>query len=279
MLYRGILRYKGIVFASGVLLVIILLYALVAASIGGREAGFGKSVRSLADFQAQLTASPMALSDVQASEALKLLRDNNKAELGVLFGSDFDKLQTLLTSGERDQAVTLANQISQNAGKELERKSKLSNYIHWAVMIISGLVYLLAVLPQIARLSKEEVVEVESRKEAQNILGTVSEGLFLLGPDHQIGIEQSASLKELFRSERDLEGNFFDFIAQYVPEATVGIARDFLDLLYGDRVKEKLVKDLNPLNEVEIHIARRDGSYESRYLNFGFTRVLEDGKL
>jgi len=279
MLYRGLLRYKGVVIATAVLLVIILLYALVSASIGGREAKFGQSVRSFADFQYQLGAPEVALTDAQASASLKQLRAQDEAGLETIFANELQQLQTFLSKGERAKAAGLAAEINLKANKELARKSNLSNYIHWAVIIISGLVYLLAVLPQIAKLTQEETVEVESRKEAQNILGTVSEGLFLLGRDHEIGVEQSASLKELFRSERDLEGNFFDFIGQYVPEGTVTIARDYLDLLYGDRVKEKLVKDLNPLNEVEIHIARRDGSYESRFLNFSFSRVLEDGEL
>ena len=279
MLYRGLLRYKGVVVATAMLLVIILLYALVSVSIGGREAAFGQSVQSFADFNSQLSSPQMALSDPQAGESLTLVRNSAHADLKTLMGAELEQLQGHLAKGERDKAVALSTQIALKANAELERKSKLSSYVHWAVVIIAGLVYLLAVLPQIAKLTQQETVEVESRKEAQNILGTVSEGLFLLGRDHEIGVEQSASLKELFRSERDLEGNFFDFISQYVPEGTVVIAKDYLDLLYGDRVKEKLVKDLNPLNEVEIHIARRDGSYESRFLNFSFNRVLEDGEL
>lgn len=279
MLYRGLLRYKGLVVATATLLVIILLYAIVSVSIGGREAAFGQSVQSFADFQSQLSSPKMALTDAQAGESLALVRNSAHADLTTLLGAELEQLQGHLAKGEREKATELSTQIGLKANSELERKSKLSSYIHWAVLIISGLVYLLAILPQIAKLTQEETVEVESRKEAQNILGTVSEGLFLLGRDHEIGVEQSASLKELFRSERDLEGNFFDFISQYVPEGTVVIAKDYLDLLYGDRVKEKLVKDLNPLNEVEIHIARRDGSYESRFLNFSFNRVLEDGEL
>jgi chemotaxis protein histidine kinase CheA len=83
----------------------------------------------------------------------------------------------------------------------------------------------------------------------------------------------------MFKSERDLEGDFFDFIGKYVAPNTVQTAREYLGLLYGERVKEKLVKDLNPLNEVQINIVRRDGSYENRYLNFQFNRVIENEKL
>ena len=39
------------------------------------------------------------------------------------------------------------------------------------------------------------------------------------------------------------------------------------------------VKDLNPLNKVEVSITRRDGSIENRYLDFNFARVMVDGEL
>ena len=131
----------------------------------------------------------------------------------------------------------------------------------------------------ILRLSEKEETVAEVVKESKGIMNTVNECLFLLDKDQNIGIEQSASLKQMFKSERDLEGDFFDFISQYVSQHTVQTAREYLGLLYGERVKEKLVKDLNPLNEVEINLVRRDGSYENRYLDFQFNRVLEDEKL
>ena len=138
---------------------------------------------------------------------------------------------------------------------------------------------LLIVFPIISRLAKNEDTVVEAKKESEGIMSTVSEGLFLLTKDNDFGIEQSTSLREMFRFDRDLEGNFFDFIGNYVTPSTIQVAQDYLGLLYGDRVKEKLVKDLNPLNEVEINIVRRDGSFETRYLNFKFSRVMEGDKL
>ncbi len=277
--YRSLFRYKGVVISTAILLVIMLLYGLTSASIDGRASKYSLATDAFSNFQARLNSPSLALSDAQSLDNLRTQTLPSSKLLESKFGQQLTALDNHLAAGERAKANALATEIANGAQAEQARKSKLASYIDWAAFILMGLFYVLAVLPQIAKISKDEVVQVESRKEAENILGTVSEGLFLLGRDHDIGVEQSSSLKELFRSERDLEGNFFDFIGQYVTEGTVSVARDYLDLLYGERVKEKLVKDLNPLNEVEIHIARRDGSYESRFLDFRFNRVLADGEL
>jgi len=145
--------------------------------------------------------------------------------------------------------------------------------------IFAFMLYIMTTFLLIKRLSRSEDVEEKTKQETAGILNTVSEGLFLLGRDHEIGIEQSASLKEIFKQERDLEGNFFDFISQYITQGDLQVAKDYLDLLFGDRVKEKLVASLNPLNNVEINIIRRDGSFENRYLDFHFKRVIEGGEL
>nr|MCH9673196.1 Hpt domain-containing protein [Gammaproteobacteria bacterium] len=63
------------------------------------------------------------------------------------------------------------------------------------------------------------------------------------------------------------------------PEKTLGVALDFVDLLWGDRVNENLVKDLNPLNEVEVNFQDIDGMYDTCHLAFDFNRVKIDGKL
>lgn len=171
--------------------------------------------------------------------------------------------------------ATLVKQVV----KKKNKKVKLVKTLQIAAGILTFLLYLMVIMQLVLKLSKTDEVEIESRKETEGILDTVSEGLFLLGNDHEIGVEQSASLKEMFKSEKDLEGNFFDFIGQYVPQSTVQIAKDYMQLLFGARVKEKLVEELNPLHQVEINIMRRDGSYESRYLDFQFKRVLIDGQL
>ena len=200
----------------------------------------------------------------------------DKATVDGIFDSASSIGSAVSTKDDVKSALTVLT-VSLEAARD--KKVNLAKYMQIAAAILSLVFLLLIIFPLISRLAKNEDTVVEAKKEAEGIMGTVSEGLFLLTKDNEFGIEQSTSLREMFRFDRDLEGNFFEFIGNYVPQSTIQVAEDYLGLLYGDRVKEKLVKDLNPLNEVEISIARRDGSFENRYLNFKFSRVMEDGKL
>ncbi|PON11488.1 hypothetical protein C2W62_44595 [Candidatus Entotheonella serta] len=47
---------------------------------------------------------------------------------------------------------------------------------------------------------------------------------------------------------------------------------DYIELLFGGRVNENLIADINPLNQVEINL-EREGSFQTKYLSFNFNRV------
>ena len=196
------------------------------------------------------------------------MRPNQRAWLQQTAGVQMSLLRDAVVQADSALYRSALNNLKKQLDAEADKRNRLLDITPLAICILAVLVYLLAIIPQLLKISKDEDVQVESNQQAENILNTVSEGLFLLDKNGQIGVEQSASLQQMFRLERDLEGSFLDFIGQYVPVSSVAVAKDYLDLLYGDRVKEKLVKDLHPLNSVETNITRRDGSVESRFLDF-----------
>lgn len=192
---------------------------------------------------------------------------------------DAASLASSLNNGVNDDAIAKAKQLNQIVSAKDQKRKSLASTMLIVGAVVTLLLYFALMIPMFARRKGEEETQVVTKSETEGIMNTVSEGLFLLGNDHQIGVEQSASLKRMFKLERDLEGDFFDFISDYVTQENVRVAKDYLDLLFGDRVKEKLVEDLNPLNNVEISLVRRDGQYESRYLDFRFKRVMVDGAI
>ena len=192
---------------------------------------------------------------------------------------DLSKLISSVDSGTLNEALPIAQQLNSTvSAKHLKRKTLAATMMIVAA-IVTLLLYFALMIPLFSRRQDAAETAEVAQTESAGIMNTVSEGLFLLGSDHQIGVEQSASLKRMFKLERELEGDFFDFISNYVTQENVRIAKDYLELLFGDRVKEKLVEDLNPLNNVEISLVRRDGQYENRYLDFRFKRVLVDGNI
>jgi HPt (histidine-containing phosphotransfer) domain-containing protein len=185
-----------------------------------------------------------------------------------------DRMVAAVASGEKKLVSDQLSEFNLLVTAKKERAVKLLKTLQIIAAILTVLLYFIVIVQLVLQLSNTDDVEVQSRQETDNIMGALSEGIFLLDKDYEIGAEQSASLKGMFKKEKDLEGNFFDFISSYVTQKDVELAQQYLELLYGDRVKERLVVELNPLTEIEVNIVRRDGSYENHYLDFKFKRVI-----
>jgi len=149
---------------------------------------------------------------------------------------------------------------------------------------IFGIVVALVMLGSIflffaKNLRKEEVIANRARKETGDILRTVGEGLFLLDKDLKLGSERSMALNTIFRREDFANISFDELLKPIVPEKTLNTARDYVALLWGERVNEKLVKTINPLNEVEVHFDNPAGGFDTHFLEFDFNRVKSEGTL
>ena len=173
--------------------------------------------------------------------------------------------------------------ISRTLAVEVEGESKsLATLLRGMQVggIVAALVLLGAIFFYFARnMRKEELIATRARKETADILRTVNEGLFLLDKDFKVGSERSMALNTIFRRE-DFTGLTFDsLLKSIVPEKTLKTAMDYVALLWGERVNEKLVKTINPLNEVEVHFDNPAGGFDTHFLEFDFNRVKSEGSL
>jgi chemotaxis protein histidine kinase CheA len=64
-----------------------------------------------------------------------------------------------------------------------------------------------------------------------------------------------------------------ELLRDTVSEKTLATATKYVQLLWGERANEKLIRSINPLAEVEVRFDRGDGSRDLRYLEFDFHRV------
>ncbi|HLS81781.1 MAG TPA: ATP-binding protein [Steroidobacter sp.] len=146
--------------------------------------------------------------------------------------------------------------------------------------IAAALALLVAIFFYFARnLRKEEAIAGRARKETEDILRTVNEGLFLLDKDLRLGSERSLALNTIFRREDFSSITFDELLKGIVPEKTLKTAMDYVALLWGERVNEKLVKTINPLSEVEVHFDNPAGGFDTHFLEFDFNRVKSEGSL
>ncbi len=268
---------RGLLIAVFGLLLLVMLFTVIYGSINNRFVSFSLVHQSVAEIDKRLPAYSQASSALMTSDAQQL-HGFSDSIAGKTFPA-IAQLKAALEKGDLAGARTLGQSLVSELNKGLDKQDRLRTMLFWAGLLLFFAYFLLIVIPQILKRAVQEEVKVEAQQESTDIMDTINEGLFLLDTNHEIGIEQSKSLRELFRLDRQLEGNFFDFISQYVPDKTVQTAKDFLELLFKKRVKEKLIKDLNPLDEVEINIVRRDGSFENRYLDFSFNRVVAEDEL
>ncbi|HEY4971818.1 MAG TPA: ATP-binding protein [Steroidobacteraceae bacterium] len=151
------------------------------------------------------------------------------------------------------------------------------------LVMLSGLVIaLLLVVLVTVLLSARERQESslrQARQQTADILRTVKDGLFLLDHKLTIGAAYSGALEALFQ-RKDFEGlPFENLLKSIVSERTLTTALKFVKILWAERTNEKLVKTINPLGEVEVHIDAGNGKFDTRYLQFEFHRVRVDGEM
>ena len=109
------------------------------------------------------------------------------------------------------------------------------------------------------------------------IMETVDRGLFLLDRGFLIQGQYSRELERMFHVPQ-LEGyNFVNLLQRLLTERTFEISRDYMNLLFDKKKKERTVLRVNPLAEIEVHFPNPEGGFDSKFLNFTFRRILEEG--
>lgn len=126
---------------------------------------------------------------------------------------------------------------------------------------------------------KEDREHEAERLETHEILDNLSEGLFLLDRDMNIGSQQSKKLQELLPQIGEGGQNFLELAADILPDRKkLSAVKMFIEQLYNPRVVERLIYGLNPLRKVEVPV-RQEGGEERRVLGFHFSRVIQDKKI
>jgi HPt (histidine-containing phosphotransfer) domain-containing protein len=180
------------------------------------------------------------------------------------------------THGQLAKVLTgLSNEVEAHSRKETGTLRAIQVGGMGAALLLLGAIFLFFA----RNLRKEEAVNNRARKETADILRTVNEGLFLLDKDMKLGSERSMALNNIFRREDFLDLTFDKLLKDIVPEKTLRTAQDYVALLWGERVNEKLVKTINPLNEVEVHFDNPAGGFDTHFLEFDFNRVKSEGSL
>src|SRR5258708_30952918 len=151
------------------------------------------------------------------------------------------------------------------------------------LVLISGLVIAVALVVLVTVLlsarQRQESSLRQARQQTMDILRTVKDGLFLLDSNLEIGSAYSSALETLFQRKGFARLPFEDMLRHIVSERTLATAVKFVKILWAERTNEKLVKTINPLGEVEVHLDAGNGKFDTRYLRFDFLKGRFDVEL
>ena len=128
----------------------------------------------------------------------------------------------------------------------------------------------------VRRLRETDAEAFAARRETQEIMETVSTGLFLLDKDLNIGQQHSKALGNIIGTESLAGENFTNVLRGRISDKDLTTTQQFIEQLYNPRVKEKLVDSLNPLHKVMLHNNSAKQGSGNRFLDFKFSRVYED---
>ncbi|WP_221063260.1 ATP-binding protein [Methylomagnum ishizawai] len=175
--------------------------------------------------------------------------------------------------------LDLMNQFTNQLESAANQRANTLRQVQTAGILLALLNFGFILFKFIRRLLENDRRVEKARQETSEILGTVREGLFLLGQDFSIGSQYSASLSAILGKPIKAGDDLRTLLADMVSPESLKAATEYIGLLLGDRVKESLVQDLNPLVNLPVQLADAQGQGRQRYLSLYFNRVLEHGKI
>ncbi len=179
----------------------------------------------------------------------QLFARQNSAELHSLLGSLASRLQRGVTSEASRLRLLLSGGV--------------------LAAVLLGIV---AAYLQVARARNERAARL-AEEQTRDILRTVREGFFLLDADYRIGAVWSHALTRLFGKKSFAGLPFEELLKDLVSPTTLATATKYIKLLWGERAHENLMKSINPLGQLEIHVDNGHGGEDTRFLQFDFHRV------
>lgn len=229
------------------------------------------------------------LSDTHLKEAERLWRPYRRLISPLVYAgydSDTDRVELLHRANAAieyarehgDQLLESVQGFAVAVENKAQRKAERLRYIQAIGITLAVLNFFLILFHFLRKLGQSDSKAEKAQAETREILNTVNDGLFLLGNDYRIGTQYSASMCTLFKRKNFRNESFMTLLKPLVSEKILSVAQDYIDVLFNERVKSNLMKELNPLKEIEISLYE-DGQFTTHYFNFDFSRVYENGQL
>lgn len=176
------------------------------------------------------------------------------------------------------QLLGLMNTLTTELEREATQRVAVLRTVQIAAILLALANFIYILFKFIRRLTASDAVAEQASEETRRILRTVREGLLLVDREGRIGSQMSNHVAELFGRPVEPGQEFIALLQPLVDPKALQEAREYVELLYAPHVREALVRDLNPLAQVEVNTRDRLGTSARKYLSFSFNRVGAEGQ-
>lgn len=171
------------------------------------------------------------------------------------------------------------NFVAANLNQRVTNGTSLLGWVQTLGIVIAVVYFLVFVFYFLNRLRQSDNRAEAARKETDEIMNTVSTGLFLLDRDLNIGSQYSKELENLI-GQSNLSGrNLVEVLSNMISQEDLNTTHGFIGQLYKARTKERLIGSLNPLTRQAMTVIDRNGNSVVRYLDFKFNRVYDGNEI
>jgi glucokinase len=156
---------------------------------------------------------------------------------------------------DTEVVATLCTQIASaidNAGLYQQAQQEINERIHAQREVVKS------------RNSLQKV-----KKETDNILENVEEGLFTLDKNYRIASQYSTALCKMFNRDDLARKSIMDVLHGKIENGILNNTAEYFELMFNQELDEQDINELNPLTQVEFSLSKSD----IKFLSFNFRRI------
>ena len=158
-----------------------------------------------------------------------------------------------------NKLLDVMNQLTSALEENVTEKTDILRMVQIVGVVLAFANFAFIVFKLIGPLRARDALVKRQQRDSAQIFATIRDGLFLLHPDGTIGSQMSASLPAVIGKRVAPGDDFLRILETLVPKKEHEAAKEYISLLFGDRVKESLVASLNPLSQLELRASHDEG--------------------
>ena len=169
------------------------------------------------------------------------------------------------------------NQLTNHFTDESERQTSFLRMVQVIGIMLATVNFFIILFHFIKQLKSRDDRLAIKQHESDQILGTITEGVFLVDKNMIIGGQYSQFLQDLFGTKKISGRKLSRFLHAYFSQKTVKTAVEYVQLYFKKHINPQLIADVNPLKRVKALIPISGDQVEERYLDFSFALIKQDG--